>query len=262
MIYLRYAIKDILAGLRSYEIWTMLAWLEIKQRYRRSIIGPFWLTLSTAIMIFAMGPLYASLFSQKLDDYFLYLATGIIAWQLLSTSINESCQAFIGSEGFIKQCDLPLSVYVLRITWKNSIIFMHNFIVVVAVAIFFPPAIKVTVLLVVVALFLFALNAVWVGLVIGLICARFRDVTQIVASIVGIAFFVTPIMWRSEMLGRNSWIINLNPFYHFIQIIRAPITGEVIDVNNWYAVAFITVAGYLGALIIFGKFKNRIAYWV
>lgn len=138
MNYLRYAVSDVWSGFRSHDIWTMLAWLEIKQRYRRSAIGPFWLTLSTAIMILAMGPLYASLFGQSLDDYFLYLATSIIAWQLISTSINDSCQAFIGAEGFIKQSSLPLSVYVLRIVWKNLIIFLHNSVVIVAVAIFFP----------------------------------------------------------------------------------------------------------------------------
>lgn len=256
------AINDIWNGLRNYEIWTMLAWLEIKQRYRRSVIGPFWLTLSTAIMIFAMGPLYGSLFGQSLDKYFLYLATSIIVWQLISTSINDSCQAFIGSEGFIKQSSLPLSVYVLRIVWKNLIIFAHNIVVIVAVALFFPPELKISVLLVFPGLFLIALNALWVGIVVGLVCARFRDVTQIVSSIVGIAFFVTPIMWYSKMLGPNGWMVNLNPFYHFIQIIRAPIIGDIIDPRNWVATVVITVVGYILMIALFGRFRNRVAYWV
>jgi ABC-type polysaccharide/polyol phosphate export permease len=262
MNYVRTAIIDILSGLRSYEIWTMLAWMEIKQRYRRSVLGPFWLTLSAAIMIFSMGPLYSTLFGQHLNDYFLYLATSIIAWQLISTMINDSCQAFIGAEGFIKQCSLPLSVYVLRIVWKNLIIFLHNFIVIVLVAIFFPPKIEITIMLFILALIIFAFNAVWVGLLIGLICARFRDVTQIVASIVGLAFFVTPIMWKAEMLGSKSWLINLNPIYHFIQIMRAPIIGDAIDIKNWIASALITIMGYTVTFILFGKFKNRVAYWV
>jgi ABC-2 type transport system permease protein len=262
MSYIRSAFADVCNGFQSHKIWKMLAWLEIKQRYRRSAIGPFWLTLSSAIMIFSMGPLYASLFGQRLDDYFLYLATSIIVWQLISTSINDSCQAFIGSEGFIKQCSLPLSVYVLRIVWKNLIIFLHNFVVIIAVAVFFPPEIKLSVLLVVVALVLVALNALWIGLLVGLICSRYRDVTQIVSSVVSIAFFITPIMWQTKMLGANSWMVNLNPFYHFIQIVRSPITGETIDIMNWYAALLITLIGYILTFIIFGRFKNRIAYWI
>jgi len=262
MNYVRTAFIDVLGGLRCYEIWTMLAWMEIKQRYRRSVLGPFWLTLSAAIMIFSMGPLYSTLFGQHLNDYFLYLATSIIVWQLISTMINDSCQAFIGAEGFIKQCSLPLSVYVLRIVYKNIIIFLHNFIVIVIVAIFFPPQIEITIILFIVALIIIAINALWVGLLIGLICARFRDVTQIVASIVGLAFFVTPIMWKAEMLGSKSWLINLNPIYHFIQIMRAPIIGGAIDAKNWVASALITIIGYAVTFILFGKFKNRVAYWV
>jgi ABC-type polysaccharide/polyol phosphate export permease len=262
MNYLRYAAYDVWSGFRNYEIWTMLAWLEIKQRYRRSAIGPFWLTLSTAIMILAMGPLYGSLFGQSLDDYFLYLATSIIIWQLISTSINDSCQAFIGAEGFIKQSSLPLSVYVLRIVLKNLIIFLHNSVVIAGIAMFFPPVLKPTILLLILALLLIALNALWIGLLVGLICARFRDVTQIVSSVVGIAFFLTPIMWRSQMLGAKSWIINLNPFYHFIQIVRSPITGEAIHAFNWYAVLLITFVGCVTTLLMFGRFKDRVAYWL
>jgi len=256
------ALNDLLGGLKSYDIWTMLAWLEIKQRYRRSVIGPFWLTLSSAIMILAMGPLYASLFGQSLDKYFLYLATSIIVWQLISSSINDACQVFIGSEGFIKQSSLPLSIYVLRIVWKNAIVFLHNFIVILGVAYFFPPELKFQIALVVPGLFLILINSLWVGILVGLVCSRFRDVTQIVSSIVGIAFFVTPIMWRAQMLGEKAWLCNLNPFYHFIQILRAPITGEPIDPFNWIAVIFITLSGFVFMINVFGKYKNRVAYWI
>jgi ABC-type polysaccharide/polyol phosphate export permease len=50
------AMKDIKQGVFiSLPIWNMLAWQDIKQRYRRSVIGPFWLTISTAIMVFSLG---------------------------------------------------------------------------------------------------------------------------------------------------------------------------------------------------------------
>lgn len=258
----RRAVDDLWNGLKDYHIWTMLAWSEIKQRYRRSVIGPFWLTLSTSIMVFAMGPLYGGLFGQSLDKYFMYLATSIIVWGLVSSSINDACQVFIGSEGFIKQSSLPLSVYVLRLVWRNLIIFLHNVVVVIAVGIFFPPEINLATLLVIPGLIIMSLNAVWAGIVIGLICARYRDVTQIVNSIVGIAFFVTPVMWYPRMLGQKEWMVNLNPLYHFMQILRAPMIGEPIAIINWVAASAVTVVGFVLMIMLFGRYRSRIAYWV
>ena len=104
------ALSDILGGARNYHLWMVLAWSEIKQRYRRSVIGPFWLTLSTAIMIGAMGPLYGRLFGQPLGDYFSYLAVNIIIWQLISTTVNGACTVFTSSESFILQTRFPFSM--------------------------------------------------------------------------------------------------------------------------------------------------------
>ncbi|MBU1042284.1 MAG: ABC transporter permease [Proteobacteria bacterium] len=259
---IRTAVDDLSSGLKIYHIWIMLAWSEIKQRYRRSVIGPFWLTLSTAIMILAMGPLYGGLFGQSLNKYFLYLATSIIVWGLISSSINDACQVFIGSEGFIKQSSLPLSVYVLRLVWRNLIIFLHNVVVIIGVAIFYPPDINLSTLLVVPGLMILALNALWIGIVIGLVCARYRDVTQIVSSLVGIAFFITPVMWYPRMLGAKEWMVNLNPLYHFMQILRAPILGEPVALINWITAVAVTLLGFMLMIVLFGRYRSRIAYWV
>ncbi|MBI3563086.1 MAG: ABC transporter permease [Gammaproteobacteria bacterium] len=256
------AIKDLIQGLLSFRIWSMLAWQEIRQRYRRSTLGPLWLTLSTGIMILAMGPLYGGLFGQTLDSYFLYLATGIVSWQLISTTIQDSCLAFIGSEGFIKQLKLPLSLYVLRIIWKNLIIYLHTLVIVVIIYIFFPPPIPFQMLFFVFGIFLFSVNAIWVGIVVGLLCARFRDITPIVTSIVGVMFFITPIMWPVKMLGGRLLITELNPFYHFMEIIRGPIIGDQIQPISWIMVILITLFGYLFMLLLYSRFRARIAYWI
>jgi ABC-type polysaccharide/polyol phosphate export permease len=127
------ALADIGSGLRSVHVWPMLGWLEIKQRYRRSVIGPFWLTLSYGAMIAGMGPLYGSLLQQDIASYFPYLATGVVVWFLLSNLIADGCNAFIAAEGFIKQVKLPLTVHVLRVVWRNLIIFAHNAVILLLV---------------------------------------------------------------------------------------------------------------------------------
>jgi ABC-type polysaccharide/polyol phosphate export permease len=256
------AVNDLWRGITSIYIWPMLGWQDIKQRYRRSVIGPFWLTISYGTMIFAMGPLYGRLLQQDISAYFPYLAVSFVVWTLLAGIITDSCNAFIGAEGYIKEVRLPLTVHVLRVVWRNVLICAHNFLIVVIVMFFYPPEIGWSMLLIPVGVLLIAINGVWVGLLFGLLCARFRDVPQVITSLVQIAFFVTPVMWRPNMLGRKEWVVDFNPLTHFLQVVRAPLLGGGVPVSSWYIVVLIAMIGFPVTLLFFSRYRSRVAYWV
>jgi ABC-type polysaccharide/polyol phosphate export permease len=256
------AIQDLKSGIGSIYIWPMLGWQEIRQRYRRSFLGPFWLTISTGILVGGMGPLYGRLFGQDVSAYFPYLAISLVVWFLISNTVNELCMAFIGAEGFIKQIKLPLTIHVLRGIWKNLIIFAHNLVIVALVLFFYPPPLSWHLLLFPVALFVLAVNALWVGILIGLMCARFRDIPQIITSLMQVALFLTPVMWKADMLGRNMFAAQLNPIFHFLEIIRQPLLGGGVPVLSWTVVACITLGGYIVSISVFARFRARIAYWI
>jgi ABC-2 type transport system permease protein len=256
------AIADVAAGFKAVHVWSALGWQDVVQRYRRSLLGPLWLTISTGIMVVIMGPLYGKLFGQDISAYFGFLAIGFVVWQLVAQSINDCCVAFITAESFIKQVKLPLSVYILRVVWKNIIIFFHNMVVVVAVLAWLRPSIGPSLLSFPIALLVFALNAYFFGAILGIICARFRDIPLIIANVVQAAFFLTPVLWLPDMLGRHRWTVDLNPFYHFIEIIRAPMLGAAINPRSWPIVLGITLIGACGMLWILKRFRARVAYWV
>jgi ABC-type polysaccharide/polyol phosphate export permease len=256
------ALKDLKDGIGSIYIWPMLGWQEIKQRYRRSMLGPFWLTISSGVMIGAMGPLYGKLFNLDIGAYFPYLAVSYIIWLLIANLLNESCNAFIAAEGFIKQIKLPLTVHILRVVWRNVIIFAHNSVIVVLVLLLYRPPLSWALLLVPLGVVLIAINGIWIGILLGLLCARFRDIPQVVTSFVTVAFFLTPVMWKVDMLGRHQWAVNLNPIYHFLEIVRAPLVSGHVNVLSWAAVLGITVVGFAVTLGLFARFRARIAYWV
>jgi lipopolysaccharide transport system permease protein len=258
----RRAVDDIREGVRSTHVWPMLGWLEIKQRYRRSVLGPFWLTLSTGGLVLGMGPLYGRLLNQDISSYFQFLAVSFVVWQFVAGLITDSCQAFIAAEGYIKQIKLPLSVHVLRVVWKNLIIFAHNFIIVVLVMLYLQPPIGWHYLLAPLGVLILAINGVWLGLLLGLFCARFRDIPPIIASLIQVALFLTPIMWKPEMLGRHQWTVNLNPLYHYLEVVRAPLLGAVPTVTTWVAIFAMTIGGYVVTLAFFARFRARVAYWV
>lgn len=240
----------------------MLGWQEIRQRYRRSVMGPFWLTISMGVMIGGMGPLYGKLFGQDLSAYFPHLAISLVVWMLVSNLINDCSNAFIAAEGFIKQIRLPLTIHILRAIWKNLIIFAHNMVIVVLVFLVYPPEMGWHLLQMPLGILMLAVNSLWFGILVGLFCARFRDIPQIVASLVQIAFFLTPIFWKAEMLGKFIWAAQINPLYHFIEIIRAPLLSGGASLLSWGVVLLITVLGYTVMMLFFTRFRARIAYWV
>jgi ABC-type polysaccharide/polyol phosphate export permease len=256
------AFKDVKDGFCSIYVWPMLGWQEIKQRYRRSVLGPFWLTISTGAMIGGMGPLYGRLLGQEVGAYLPYLGVGLIVWFLIANLINESCYAFIAASGYIQQIKLPLTVHILRVVYRNLIIFAHNLLIVALILVFYQPKLDWTVLLTPIGVGLIALNGVWLGILLGLLCARFRDIPQFVSSLVQLAFFLTPVIWKPEMLGRYRWGAEINPLSYFLEIVRAPLLGEPINLSSWITVLAITFIGYAVTLIAFSRFRTRIAYWV
>jgi ABC-2 type transport system permease protein/lipopolysaccharide transport system permease protein len=259
---LNLALKDIRDGVCSFNIWGMLGWLEIKQIYRRSTLGPMWLTISTSVLILGMGLLYGRLFNQDLSSYFPYLAVSIVLWSFISGLIIESCNSYITAEGFIKELKLPYTVHVLRVVWRLLIVLAHNFVIVVLVLGYFRPPWGWELLLAPVAMLLIAINGLWLGILMGLLSARFRDIPLIVTSVVQIAFFLTPIFWKPSMLGGYRWIADLNPLFIFLEIVRAPLLGEPVRGYLWVAAFVVTVVGFSVTLLLFSRYRARIAYWV
>ena len=255
------ALQDVVEGACAFRLWGMLGWQDVRQRYRRSTLGPFWLTISMGALVGGLGVLYAGLFRMDVADYLPFVAAGLIIWGLLSGLITEGCAAFIGAEGIIKQVNLPLSVHVYRVVWRNLIVFAHNVAIYVAAAVIFSIQPGWTGLLVLPGLALLCLNGVWMGLLLGLVSARFRDVPQIVASVVQVAFFLTPIIWKPELLPDRAFVLDLNPFFHLVELVRAPSLGQAPGLVSWLAAAGITLGGWLVTLLMYRRYRWRIAYW-
>lgn len=254
--------QDLIQGLKAFPIWGMLGWQDIRQRYRRSVLGPFWLTISTAIMVGALSIVYSGLFKQSLSDYLPFIGTGLIIWTLISSIFNESCHVFTSAEGMIKQLRLPLTLHVCRMVWRNVIIFGHNAAILLLIYMFFGKGWHADLLTLPLALLMLAINGVTVGLILGVFCTRFRDIVQIVANMIQLLFFVTPIMWNPDALADRGWIAHFNPAYHFIELMRAPILGAAFPVVSWQVAASITALGLIVALLVLTRFRHRVAYWL
>jgi len=256
------AIQDVFNGTFGTFIWFHLAWQDIKQRYRRSILGPLWLTISTGALLGAMGPIYARLLKVEIGPYFQHLAVSLIVWMLVSSLINGSCNAFISASNFIKEIKVPFALHLMRIIGTNLIVFGHNLLIILIILIIYPPDQMGALVLAPVGLVLVVGNLFWTGMVLAIFCTRFRDIPQIISSLLSIAFFVTPILWKANMFGSNSLFVNINPFYHLVDVVRAPLLGKYPSQISWAVLTIMLIAQSIGAMLLFKRFRSRISYWV
>jgi ABC-2 type transport system permease protein len=266
----RRAADDIVGGWRQRQLWGHLGWQDIRQRYRRSLLGPIWITISMAVTAIALGILYAGLFGNELAVQLPYILVGFIVWGFISGCIGEGSEVFIANEGLIKHLPAPLSVHIYRLVWRQTLFFAHNLIVYLVMLVVFPQSLHWTALAALPAFVLLALNGAWAALLLGMVTTRFRDLTPITQSVVQLMFFLTPIVWIYEDLvnspnaaiAERARLVEFNPFLHFIEIIRQPMLGQDQQIRHWIIVLVITVVGWAVTLVVLRRYRSRISYWV
>ncbi|WP_026918471.1 ABC transporter permease [Gordonia shandongensis] len=262
-------VKDLRDGFRNRELWLHLGWTDIKQRYKRSVLGPLWITIATGVTAVAMGILYGALFGMEIEYFLPYVTLGFIFWGFIETTILDGSVVFSTNEGLIKQLPAPVSIHVYRIVWRSLIIFAHNVVIYLIILAVFPQPLDWSVLLVIPAMCLFILNAVWVTIVFGIMSTRFRDIGQLLSTMIRLVFFMTPIIWSAKSLENASAglsgrarLAELNPMYHYLEIARAPLMGQSVAWHHWVVVVGCTLVGWAAALLVMRNFRSRVPYWV
>ncbi|MEI7295348.1 ABC transporter permease [Paraburkholderia tropica] len=253
---------DLKQSIASYQLWTLLGWLEIRQRYARSRVGPFWLTISMGVMIGSIGVVYGSLFGQKMSDYLPFLSISLVMWTMFAQTVQEGSIAYINSATYIRQAATPKLIYIFQVMWRNLVILAHNFIIVLVLLVIYGVKSWSALPIFVPALLLYLANALWIAMLAGLLSARFRDLPQIISALIQIAFYVTPIIYRPDSLKRFSFIVELNPLAHLIELVRAPLIGQFPSLTTWLVSLGLAVVGWTVALAMTGRYLKRIPYWV
>lgn len=257
-------LKEIFSGFRRISLVSILGWHDIRGRYRRSVIGPFWLTISMGVMIATIGLVFGKIFNTPMQDFLPFLALGIISWTFISTTITDGCTCFIEAQGVIKQLPIPLLVHVLRVLWRNLIIFGHNLVIFPLLILVLGKGISPVALIAIPGLLMVVVCLGWIALFFAIICARYRDFPLIISSVLQVAFYLTPIIWMPKLLPDRIGLdfLTLNPFYHFLELIRAPFLGNIPGLTSWLVVGVIAILGWCFTLMFFTRFRRRVAYWL
>jgi len=259
------ASEDLVNGLQRHDLWGRIGFMEIKRRYRRTVIGPFWSTISLAVFIAVMGTVGVGLWKQAPAEYIPFLASGMMVWLMISTMITESCTLFINSQHLFSRMRMDYSILAYALVWRNLLGFLHNLAAYLLVAAVFATGVyNLSLLWIFPGLFLIAINAVWVALLLGMACVRFRDVQQLIVTLLQISLFVTPVFWPPQLLtGMTRYMfVDFNPLYSFIDVVRTPLLGKPPMLSSYVIILAVTVIGWLATFRLFSRFRKRIAFWV
>lgn len=256
--------QDVSKAFLKTNLGLYLAKSDIRQRYRRSTLGPFWITISTAVMVACIGLIFGRLFKSPMQEFLPFITAGLIIWGFISSTVSEATTVFVNAEAIIKQLPLPLFLHVIRMVARNCYIFFHNILIYPIVCFFVDKSLSLTCFLVIPGFALLVINLLWLSLLIGIICTRFRDMPQIVLSLLQIAFYVTPIIWMPGSLkGKTgTLILDPNPFYHLIEIVRAPLLNVSPTLLNWFVASILAIVGWMVTIILYNRYRQRISYWL
>ncbi|WP_158931350.1 ABC transporter permease [Acidisphaera sp. S103] len=259
----RWAMADIVGGARLWRLALTLGWLDIRLRYRGSMLGPFWLTISTGVMVGALGVLYSTLFKINVREYLPFLALSQVLWGFLAALVSEACAAFTEAEGVIRSVRMPFFVFSIRTLIRNAIALAHNIVVIVVVFAIFSIWPHWEGLMAIPGLLVWCVDALALTLLLGGFCARFRDIQPIVNSVMQIAFFMTPVIWKPDQLGpKRIEELALNPFFDLLEIVRGPILNSPIATTTWVGAIGFSLVLCVISWAFFVRARGRVTFWV
>lgn len=255
--------RDILNSFKAWRLLGVMSFQDIKQRYRGSVLGPIWIAGSLLAISLGVASLYSSLFNKSFTEFMPFVVVGMSIWLFISACISEGCTAFLNSGGLMRNTSLPVFIHSLRVVGRNVIVLAHNAVVIALVFLIFAKPVNIYALLVIPAMILNIVAILWMVYLVAIASARFRDVGQIVTYMITVVMFLTPLFWDpKEITGSGRLVLEFNPFYHMIELVREPLLGALPSQNNWIAINVIVVGGGLLSLGVHSAFHRKIILWL
>ena len=255
--------RDLADGATKWRLSYLMGSSDIRRRYARSRLGQLWIMLSSTIMVATTGLIWSYLWKQPVREILPFVAIGMITWQLLSSMITDAATALPANSRYFHNQYISASTIIYSLLYRNGVTFAFNLLFPLLITIALGARPGVYSLLSLLGLALVAVASVWVAYVVAILCTRFRDIVQIISSVLQIAFFVTPVVWKPEILSANAqWYLLFNPFAVFISIVRDPILGRPVLAASWIEAFALSFGGLALALAFIGKFRRRLVYWL
>lgn len=257
------AFQDLVNSIHRLDLAWSLASHDVVSRYRGSILGPFWITLSMASMVLGIGLIYGALFGIDTHEFLPLVALGIVFFGAASSMITEGCQTYVAAASMLSQTSLPMFTFVWRTVLRNLISLAHHLVIVIAVLLYFGYWRTMNLPGGLVGILFLIANASWMSMLVGLTSARYRDIPQVVTSVMQFAIFITPVFWPADRLnGAKHVVLALNPFFHMLEAVRAPLMGAPIAPHTYGFLALMALVGWGCTFSLFAVTRRRIVHYL
>jgi len=254
---------DLIEGLKRWRIWINLAWGEIHSRYGRTLIGVSWNVISFGLFCLAIIVIFGALSESGSGRFGPHVVIGYLVYMFITSLVTDSCGVLVQNQSWLKSARMPYGIFIYKGIMKGLIVLGFNLIAAVAIlVIFFDLDLHKAQWLIAPAFLVILLNGIAMYMLLGSLCARFRDLTHLVITLMRFAFFVTPIMWEAGNFGMRGKIAMYNPLTHYIEIIRKPLIYGDPAFLSWTIVLCITVLLWVMAIFIFVLYRKKIIYWI
>jgi len=256
------AVNDLVTGFAHWRIWTAFAWEDLRTTYKRSVIGFFWISISFLAFVSVKFMIFGPMLGRENDSYYTtYLLLGFFSWQHISSSVNGATSVFVSNENWIRNDNMPFSLYVYQNVTRNAIELGFTLIVAAGLFFYFHGSVPPRAYMLVPVLLIYLVSGVWTSIILGIVCARFRDLAHLIRTIMRISIYLTPIFWMPEQVGEVAEILWWNPFMHYLQILRGPFIDASFAVENWIFVLVVNAIGITVGFFLFALFRRRVVFW-
>ena len=250
------------------EIWRQaaiawyFAWSDTRARYKRSVLGPFWLVLTTLIGVAGLAFVWGALLEVDKKTFVASITVGLVLWQMISTGITASTSIFVTNASAIKNIRTPSWRISLQLLLTQVVNLLHNIVVVILVLFIYPQNMSSSALLFIPGLVIVAVNLLWVIQFLGFLGARFRDLDPLVGSLMPVLFFLTPVLYRPSDLGARAELMQFNPLAYWVEIVRGPILGDIPHMSAYGIAIAMAVIGWIVTFWLTAAKSDRLPYWV
>ena len=215
------------------------------------------------VTISGIGLIFGSLFGTRPHEYLPYVATGIIFWSFFTSLVMDGANVFISSVNLISQTSIPFGIHVFRAVTRNVIIFLHNLVVFIVLALLFGIGSIGTFMTALPGLALIVLTGCALGFGLGVLAARFRDMVPMAQNTMQLLMYLTPVFWQKKNLSpKLTFIVDYNPMYHFLEIVRSPMLGNTASVVSWLVTGSICLALCGLGFVAYHRYRRYVAFWI
>jgi lipopolysaccharide transport system permease protein len=254
-------VTDLAPFVTRHVTWRALAAGDIRSKYRRTMLGPWWITATNAFTALIMGLVAGRFLGADMKTYLPNFMISMTIWNFISSSLSESCYTMINAGGMIKAVNMPILIHVMRMVHRNLIIFLHNSAIIPIIWLVYPWHIGIQSLLAPLGLLIVYVAVVSGSVVVSMICVRYRDVPPVMTSVLQLLFFVSPIIWSPEHIKGGELFVALNPVAYLLAVTRDPIMGSSPHLMSWIgALLFVAIATMVMAFI-YTRYRSRVVYW-